>query len=141
MKSELRTPNSERHPQASVALLVRGRPSPSPRPSPSGRGRNTFRVGPSRSALDLPCDGRQDSLSPGERAGVRGNGTHVLLGVLRLHSPLGSRLSAFLRPSGFGLRISSPLLALLLAGCAVGPNYERPGALGRSEEHTSELQS
>jgi multidrug efflux system outer membrane protein len=49
--------------------------------------------------------------------------------VLRLHSPFGFRLSAFLRPSGFGLRVL-PLSALLLAGCAVGPNYERPGALG-----------
>jgi len=47
-----------------------------------------------------------------------------------LHSPFGLRLSAFLQPSGFGLRISLPLLALLLAGCAVGPNYERPAALG-----------
>src|ERR1035438_7319874 len=43
--------------------------------------------------------------------------------------PFGLRVSAFLRPSGFGLRLF-PLLALLLAGCAVGPNYERPGALG-----------
>ena len=45
------------------------------------------------------------------------------------HSDLGFRISAFFRTSGFGLRISS-LLALLLAGCAVGPNYQRPAALG-----------
>ena len=46
-----------------------------------------------------------------------------------LNSPFSFRLSAFLRSSAFGLRFF-PLLALLLAGCAVGPNYERPGALG-----------
>jgi multidrug efflux system outer membrane protein len=44
-------------------------------------------------------------------------------------TPFGLRVSAFLRPSVFGLRIS-PLLALLLAGCSVGPNYHRPAALG-----------
>ncbi|MCX6926506.1 MAG: efflux transporter outer membrane subunit [Verrucomicrobia bacterium] len=38
-------------------------------------------------------------------------------------------ISAFFRSSGFGLRLF-PLLALLLAGCAVGPNYQRPTALG-----------
>jgi multidrug efflux system outer membrane protein len=43
--------------------------------------------------------------------------------------PFGIRVSDFLRHSGFGLRIS-PLIALLLAGCAVGPNYQRPAALG-----------
>jgi multidrug efflux system outer membrane protein len=36
---------------------------------------------------------------------------------------------SFLRPSAFGLRIL-PLTALLLAGCAVGPNYQRSPALG-----------
>jgi NodT family efflux transporter outer membrane factor (OMF) lipoprotein len=36
---------------------------------------------------------------------------------------------AFLRPSAFGFRIL-PLTALLLAGCAVGPNYQRPEAFG-----------
>jgi multidrug efflux system outer membrane protein len=43
--------------------------------------------------------------------------------------PFGIRISAFLRPSGFGLRVL-PLLFLLLAGCAVGPNYQRPAVLG-----------
>jgi NodT family efflux transporter outer membrane factor (OMF) lipoprotein len=41
----------------------------------------------------------------------------------------GLRPSDFFRPSAFGLRIL-PLAALLLAGCAVGPNYHRPDALG-----------
>src|ERR1039458_7150969 len=34
-----------------------------------------------------------------------------------------------LRSSGFGLRLL-PLVALLLAGCAVGPHYQRPAMLG-----------
>ena len=34
-----------------------------------------------------------------------------------------------LRSSGFGLRLL-PLVALLLAGCAVGPHYQRPAVLG-----------
>jgi len=41
----------------------------------------------------------------------------------------GFRPSAFFRVSAFGLRIL-PLTALLLAGCAVGPNYQRSPALG-----------
>ncbi len=44
-------------------------------------------------------------------------------------SPFGLRLSAFLRPSGFDLRVF-PFVALLLAGCAVGPNYQRPEVTG-----------
>ena len=40
--------------------------------------------------------------------------------------PFGLRVSAFFRVSAFGLRI----LPLLLAGCAVGPHYQRPPALG-----------
>ena len=56
-----------------------------------------------------------------------------------LEFPFGLRFSAFLRPSVFGLRISSAasgaslvLIAVVaaLAGCAVGPNYQRPPALG-----------
>jgi multidrug efflux system outer membrane protein len=56
-------------------------------------------------------------------------GGHNTFGIESLHSPFGLRASAFFRPSGFGLRIL-PFTALLLAGCAVGPNYERPAALG-----------
>ena len=44
-------------------------------------------------------------------------------GIESLPSPFG------FRSSGFGFRLF-PLLALLLAGCAVGPNYQRPTALG-----------
>jgi multidrug efflux system outer membrane protein len=50
-----------------------------------------------------------------------------------LEFPFGLRASAFVRPSGLGLRtlpLLTLLLALLLAGCAVGPNYQRPPALG-----------
>jgi outer membrane protein, multidrug efflux system len=43
-----------------------------------------------------------------------------------LQRVFGPRISAFLRPSGFGLRI----FPFLLAGCTVGPNYQRPPALG-----------
>jgi multidrug efflux system outer membrane protein len=43
--------------------------------------------------------------------------------------PFELRVSDFLRASGFGFRIL-PLAAWLLAGCAVGPNYQRPAALG-----------
>jgi NodT family efflux transporter outer membrane factor (OMF) lipoprotein len=38
----------------------------------------------------------------------------------------GFRLSALVRNSGFGLRISSAALLAALAGCAVGPDYQRP---------------
>ncbi len=43
-----------------------------------------------------------------------------------MQSLFGLRISDFLRTSVFGFRI----LPLLLAGCAVGPNYHRPTALG-----------
>jgi outer membrane protein, multidrug efflux system len=57
--------------------------------------------------------------------------------VLRpLQFPFGLRASRFFRPSGFGLR-TLPLFILLLAGCAVGPNYQRPGALGTNAMPTA----
>jgi NodT family efflux transporter outer membrane factor (OMF) lipoprotein len=44
----------------------------------------------------------------------------------------GFRTSDFFRASGFGLRISrftcAPLISLLLAGCAVGPDFKKPAA-------------
>ena len=40
------------------------------------------------------------------------------------------RASGFGLPSAFGLRHFGLPFALLLAGCAVGPNYHRPAALG-----------
>ena len=46
-----------------------------------------------------------------------------------MHSACRSRLSDFLRLSAFGFRLF-PLVTLLLAGCAVGPDYHRPPALG-----------
>ena len=47
--------------------------SPSPQPSPSGRGRISGRVSPSSTRPVCSKDRRRGSLSPGERAGVRGN--------------------------------------------------------------------
>src|ERR1035437_1523263 len=70
---------------------------------------------------------RVASLEP--RRGLRGNTACSLPAPRFSPSPLGFRISAFLRPSGFGFRIL-PLAALLLAGCAVGPNYKRPEAFG-----------
>ena len=64
--------------------------------------------------------------SPSPQPSPHGRGSPV---DARGQSPFGFRPSDFLRFSVFGLRIS-PLLALLLAGCAVGPHYQRPAALG-----------
>ncbi len=54
---------------------------------------------------------------------------HVLAPLRPRQSPFSLRTSDLLRTLGFGLR-TFPLLALLLAGCAVGPNYHQPAALG-----------
>src|SRR5260370_288269 len=61
--------------------LVRTLCSPSPRPSPSGRGGSSARCSNRTTTSVSPTDGRRSSLSPRERAGVRGNGTrdHKLL--------------------------------------------------------------
>src|SRR5712672_2014425 len=48
--------------------------NPSPRPSPQGRGRIVASPSANRRLLEDPSVVRRDSLSPGERAGVRGNG-------------------------------------------------------------------
>jgi multidrug efflux system outer membrane protein len=66
---------------------------------------------------------------PVQHPGVRRNPLRVHPGLRPLEFPFGLRASGLFRSSAFGLRILS-LLALLLAGCAVGPNYERPAALG-----------
>jgi heme A synthase len=72
-------------------LSGRTSPFPSPRPSPLGRGRNIGRASISRSVrADRAADFRV-SLSPRERAGVRGNRAHVGSagsGVLGLDSAL-----------------------------------------------------
>src|SRR5713226_7118710 len=47
---------------------------PSPRPSPSGRGCSAMRPSNILAASDSSTDGRRFSLSPRERAGVRGKG-------------------------------------------------------------------
>src|SRR6266571_5537834 len=47
-------------------------PSPSPQPSPAGRGNTGSRAATSRGALDWRRRGERFSLSPRERAGVRG---------------------------------------------------------------------
>src|SRR5512136_488114 len=66
---------------------------------------------------------------PAVHAQVRGRPARVHPELRPLEFPFGLRASGFFKPSGFGLR-TLPLLALLLAGCAVGPNYQRPPALG-----------
>src|SRR5207247_4363329 len=48
-------------------------PSPSPRPSPLGKGRHARRLLEQRDAADWRRTGERFSLSPRERAGVRGN--------------------------------------------------------------------
>ena len=60
--------------------------SPSPRPSPSGRGSPALRLSNMTGAPDLPTRCRGFSLSPRERAGVRGNGTpdHLRLAICRI---------------------------------------------------------
>jgi hypothetical protein len=50
--------------------------SPSPRPSPSGRGRIAARLSSKEGRLDLSKDWTPGSLSPRERAGVRGKCGH-----------------------------------------------------------------
>jgi multidrug efflux system outer membrane protein len=60
--------------------------------------------------LDVGCSQGAEPPSAAKRPGC-------------VHSPFPRRIS------DFGFRIL-PLLAFLLAGCAVGPHYQRPGALG-----------
>ena len=66
---------------------------------------------------------------PAQYAEVKRHPLRVHPELRPLEFPFGLRASALFRSSAFGLRIV-PLLALLLAGCAVGPNYQRPAALG-----------
>ena len=57
-------------------LIRRNRPFapfPSPRPSPSGRGRIAGSVSGNLAPQEYSADGVRGSLSPRERAGVRGN--------------------------------------------------------------------
>src|SRR6185369_15718858 len=51
-------------------------PSPSPRPSPQGRGRHLIPLSKQRRVADGPRTGKRFSLSPRERAGVRGKQTY-----------------------------------------------------------------
>src|ERR1039458_10580138 len=101
MKPETRNPKPERSLQVSTVLLIPSPPSQSPQPSPQlsplGRGRTASRVGPSRSALNLPNDRREGSLSPREGVGVRGKKASALPGAPCLNSACRTRLSDFLR--------------------------------------------
>jgi outer membrane protein, multidrug efflux system len=63
---------------------------------------------------------------PVGRPDMRRSPTYINLRLRTLGFPLGLRAPNLLRFSTIGLR----LLPLLLAGCAVGPNYQRPAALG-----------
>ena len=58
---------------SSRGIAGRLRPSPSPRPSPLGRGGFALRLPSIPETLGLRTRCRRFSLSPGERAGVRGN--------------------------------------------------------------------
>jgi hypothetical protein len=62
------------HLERAGTVVERTSSSPSPRPSPLGRGRCEVRLSDYSGAPGLPSDGPMFSLSPGERAGVRGNG-------------------------------------------------------------------
>jgi len=86
-------------------------------------------VGCSQSPVPQSASKCWSVLSLEGQHGQSGNEARVLPLPRCLPSPFGLRISAFFRPSDFGLRLF-PLLALLLAGCAVGPNYHRPEALG-----------
>ncbi len=66
---------------------------------------------------------------PEPRSGEKRTTLRVHPALRPLEFPFGLRDSAFFRPSGFGLR-GLLLLVVLLGGCAVGPNYQRPPALG-----------
>jgi hypothetical protein len=59
--------------ETSELLSVQPSPSPSPRPSPLGRGRTIRQVAANRGVQASPAAGHNLSLSPRERAGVRGN--------------------------------------------------------------------
>src|SRR6185436_9407340 len=57
---------------------VQAHRSPSPRPSPHGRGRIVGQSSANPQRLFAPKGGARISLSPRERAGVRGNGTSAI---------------------------------------------------------------
>jgi len=84
------------------ALETSAVPSPSPQPSPSGRGGNVGSTSNDPKPPDSAERGLPDSLSPRERAGVRGNGTSDSpsvsppLGLPIDEYSLASRLSYFL---------------------------------------------
>src|SRR3546814_3922492 len=65
---------------------------------------------------------------------------HCMLRLLTKHQSLQRKNNGVMMIERLSLRFTSLAMALLLAGCAVGPDYQRP-AVDRSEEHTSELQS
>ncbi len=76
---------------------------------------------------------------PAQCAEVKRSPLRVHPELRPLEFPFGLRASVFFRPSAFGFRISSAapgaslvLIAVVaaLAGCSVGPNYQRPAALG-----------
>ena len=67
----MRPPRSARHSRSPPFGLAASR-SPSPWPSPAGRGNTASRAATSRGAQDWRKRGGRFSLSPRERAGVRG---------------------------------------------------------------------
>ena len=62
---------------------IRSSPFPSPRPSPLGRGRTFVPLDYRSRRAAIFNGGAQSTLSPRERAGVRGKETHAIYTVLR----------------------------------------------------------
>src|SRR5438093_9786083 len=91
-------------------------PSPSPRPSPQGRGRIVGRYWIGAEPPGLSNDSMRGSLSPRERAGVRGKGT---MGFARCLSSTRAT-----RVAGAGLILLAIAGVVLLAGCT-SAHYRR----------------
>jgi outer membrane protein, multidrug efflux system len=130
MKSEIRSPKTEGMPKSEAPNPKPKLPALRPEPEPSAT--SGAGVSPVK-----PLTQRPD---------VKRNPLRVHPALRPLEFPFGVRDSVFFRPSAFGFRISSAapgaslvLIAVVaaLAGCAVGPNYQRPPALGTNAMPTA----
>jgi multidrug efflux pump subunit AcrB len=93
-----------------TASRHRTSPSPSPRPSPSGRGGNSSSTLASSSAATSPPTGDGDSLSPGERAGVRGNSAAELTEAGSFAEEPAVTLSIAKRPGANAISVAHQVL-------------------------------
>ena len=100
--------------------------SPSPLPSPQGRGRGRGRVSQFLASSDSPTDWRESSLSPGERAGVRGNKPYAVKCAQLMPNTVVARRFA----------LSQVLTALLASLLAV--SSARPAAAADSQSSSAE---